>query len=201
VARRAGHDPEREGSGNPGASNVLRIAGRRAGAIVLLLDAAKGAVPTLTALLVVGRPLAAACWAAAVVGHVAPITRRFRGGKGVATAAGGGAVLYPLVSIVLATVFVVVARLGRRASVASLSIAVLLPVGVALTGRPGWEIGVAAAVAGVVVVRHAANIGRLWRGDEPRTVAAAPGSSGTVGGGGPDGYGRRIDDPSSGVTP
>lgn len=166
VARRVGRDPTSEGSGNPGASNVLRIAGRRAGAAVLALDAGKGAVPTGLALAASGRPLAAACWAAAALGHVFPVVRRFRGGKGVATVAGGAVVLYPLLSVGFLVVFVAVAAIGRRPSPASLTIAVLLPVAVAATGRPGWEVAVAGGLAALVIVRHAGNIRRLLRGEE-----------------------------------
>src|SRR5690349_2170234 len=80
VGKRVGHDPTREGSGNPGASNVYRTAGRAAGALVLLGDAAKGAVPTAIALVASGRPLAAWCWVAAVLGHVIAIPGVRRGG-------------------------------------------------------------------------------------------------------------------------
>ncbi len=166
VARRVGRDPTSEGSGNPGASNVLRIAGRRAGAAVLALDAGKGAVPTGLALAASGRPLAAACWTAAALGHVFPIVRRFRGGKGVAPGAGGAVVLYPVLSVGFLLVFAAVAAIGRRPSVASLTIAVLLPVAVAATGRPGWEIAVAGGLAALVITRHAGNIRRLLRGEE-----------------------------------
>src|SRR5689334_17894800 len=87
VGGRTGHDPTHEGSGNPGASNVYRLAGRRAGAMVFLGDFAKGALAAGVGLAVGGRALGLACGAAAVAGHIAPVTRRFRGGKGVATAA------------------------------------------------------------------------------------------------------------------
>jgi glycerol-3-phosphate acyltransferase PlsY len=113
-----------------------------------------------------GRPLATVAWIAAVAGHVLPLTRRLRGGKGVATAAGGAAVLHPLIALALGVVFVVVARATRRASLGSLVIAVLLPVGVAVTGRPGWEVGAAAALGALVLVRHAANLRRLFEGTE-----------------------------------
>lgn len=166
VARRLGRDPTSEGSGNPGASNVLRIAGRRAGAAVLVLDAAKGAAPTGIALALSGRSLAAACWTAAALGHVFPVVRRFRGGKGVATVAGGAVVLFPLLALGFLAVFVAVAALGRRPSVASLTVAVLLPVAVAVTGHPGWETMVAGGLATLVVFRHADNIRRLFQGEE-----------------------------------
>ena len=79
VAGRRGFDPTREGSGNPGATNVFRVAGTRAGMIVFAADMGKGAVATTAGLIVGGRSLATVCWAAAVVGHVLPVTRRFRG--------------------------------------------------------------------------------------------------------------------------
>src|SRR3954470_11076122 len=86
VAGRRGVDPTAEGSGNPGASNVYPTAGRRAGVAVLACDALKGAAGVGPALAVGDRQLGLLAGLAAVVGHVFPLTRRFRGGKGVATA-------------------------------------------------------------------------------------------------------------------
>jgi len=166
VGRRLGRDPTREGSGNPGATNVYRTAGRRAGLLVGVIDVAKGALPAAAGYLIDGRPLATVAWLAAVAGHVLPVTRQWRGGKGVATAAGGAAVLHPLVAPALAAVFAIVARVSGRASIGSLAIAVLLPVGVAITGRPAWEVIAAAALGLLVVVRHGANVRRLLAGTE-----------------------------------
>jgi acyl phosphate:glycerol-3-phosphate acyltransferase len=166
VGRRLGRDPTREGSGNPGATNVYRTAGRRAGVLVGVVDVLKGAVPTGVGYLVDGRPLATVAWIAAVAGHVLPLTRRLRGGKGVATAAGGAAVLHPLVALALGVVFAVVARLSHRASLGSLAIALLLPVGVAIVGRPAWEVVAATALGALVLVRHGANLRRLLTGTE-----------------------------------
>ncbi len=162
----AGRDITSQGSGNPGASNTLRVAGQKAGAFVLGLDMAKGLVPTLVALVVAGRSVAALCWLAAVAGHVFPAARHFRGGKGVATGGGGAVVLFPLVGAVLAVLFVLVAKVGRKASVGSLVIAVGLVIGVVATGRPLGEIGVSAVVATLVVARHRHNIVRLLRREE-----------------------------------
>lgn len=174
VAGRRGHDPTLEGSGNPGASNVYRVAGRRAGALVLLVDVAKGAVPAALGYLVDGPTLGALAGAAAVLGHVAPAWRGFRGGKGVATAGGMALVLWPVTSVVLIAVFLVLAVVVRIASVGSLVMAVGLPVGVAVTGRPGVEVVVAAAVATVVIARHHENVRRLWRGEERPIDSAQP---------------------------
>lgn len=166
IAGWAGHDPTREGSGNPGASNVYRVAGRRAGVAVFAVDAAKGAVPALVGLLVDGRGLGLACGVAAMLGHIFPVLRGFRGGKGVATFGGVAWVLYPVVSLVLVAVWLAVVRRFGKASLGSLVLAVLLPVGVAVRGRPWWEVAVVVAVGLVVVARHRDNIRRLLRREE-----------------------------------
>jgi glycerol-3-phosphate acyltransferase PlsY len=168
VAAARGHDPTREGSGNPGASNVYRIAGRRAGATVFALDAVKGAVATGAGYALDGRSLAMACAVAAVVGHVFPVWRGFRGGRGVATAAGAALVLWPLAAVVGAAVWMGVAQVARTASAASLAAAVAIPVAVALTGRPAVELAVVVTLAALVVVRHLPNIRRLLSGRETR---------------------------------
>ena len=166
VARRHGRDPTREGSGNPGASNVYRTAGAKAGALVFAGDALKGVVATALGLAVDGRLLALAAGGAAVVGHVFPVMRRLRGGKGVATACGVVAVLFPLVAAVGGALWALVAKATGKASLASIVLAVLLPVGALVTDRPIAEVVGVAAIAALVVVRHASNIERLVRGDE-----------------------------------
>ena len=166
IGRRVGHDPLREGSGNPGATNVYRTAGWSAGLAVLLGDLAKGAVAAGGAYFLVGREVAVLCWAAAVLGHVAPVTRLRQGGKGVATAGGGAFVLYPIAATVLIVVFVLVVRRWRMPSVGSLMLAVLLPTYVAMRGSPAKETACAIAIGLLVLVRHRANVARLLRGDE-----------------------------------
>jgi acyl phosphate:glycerol-3-phosphate acyltransferase len=154
------------GSGNPGASNAYRTAGRRKGLLVLLGDAAKGAAATGAGYGVGGRPLAFACGAAAVAGHVLPVTRPRHGGKGVATAAGMAAVLFPALAAVNAAVWLAVAKATGKASVASLTAVAVLPVGLAVTGRPAWELIGTLAVGAVVVLRHTSNLRALARGEE-----------------------------------
>lgn len=162
VAYWTGHDPEAEGSGNPGASNVLRIAGKRAGAIVFAIDVLKGLLPVLAGLALSGRPLAAVGWVAATVGHIFPAYRHFKGGKGAATAGGGVFGLFPLVFLGLLAVFVVVARVGKKASVASLTVAVAFGAWIILIAdRPLWEVIVTFAMIGLIVLRHTSNIVRL----------------------------------------
>jgi len=164
VARAHGRDVLKEGSGNPGASNVARLLGWRAGALVLLLDFAKGALAAGGGMLIGGRAGACALGVAAVVGHTFPIYRK--GGKGVAAAGGALVVLYPAIVVGLAVVWFVVARLLHKASLASLLATVLFPVSVAVLRYDGWEIGVVSALALLVIARHLGNIRRLLRRQE-----------------------------------
>jgi glycerol-3-phosphate acyltransferase PlsY len=169
MARAGGHDVLAEGSGNPGASNVARLMGWRAGLLVMAGDMAKGAIAAGAGLVVAGRPAAFVLGVLAVIGHTYPVTRKFKGGKGVATAGGMLAVLYPLIVIVLIAVWFLVARLLRLASVGSMIVITLFPVAVWLTGRAGWEIAVTGALAVLVLVRHLPNLRRLLAGRELRT--------------------------------
>ena len=164
-----GHDVTREGSGNPGASNVYRVAGRRAGLTVFVGDVLKGALATAAGYAVGGRDLALVAGAAAVVGHCFPVFRRFRGGKGVAAAGGFGLVVEPVIALGALVVWLVVARAGRKASVASLVIALAFPAAVLVRRGPHAEAAVVAGVALLVIARHAGNLGRLMRGEE-RTI-------------------------------
>ena len=166
VGRLTGHDPTAEGSGNPGATNVYRTSGRGAGLAVLLTDLAKGAIAAGLGLLVGDHLLGLAAGAAAVAGHIAPVGRRFRGGKGVATAAGMAIVLYPGLSLVMGVVFALTVAVTRRGSVGSLVLALLLPMGVAVTGHRGTEVLITAGVSLVVIARHHENIRRLIRREE-----------------------------------
>ncbi len=164
VARRRGVDILSAGSGNPGASNVIRVLGWRVGAVVLLLDFAKGAAASGLGLAVGGRGGAYLLGIAAVIGHTFPFGRK--GGKGVAAAGGMLVVLFPLVVLALAVVWLLVSQVLKKASIASLVIIVAFPLTVGLTGHAWWETTVIAAVAALLLVRHAANIRRLVRGEE-----------------------------------
>lgn len=173
VARADGVDITKAGSGNPGASNVGRVLGWRKGVLVLLLDASKGAVAAGIGLVVSDRRSAYALGAAAILGHVFPITRRLRGGKGVAAGAGVMLVLHPLVSAFLGAVWFLISRCTGKAAVASLTIVSLLPIGIALMGRPAWEVLATVAVGALVVIRHVANVRRLWHRQELTSTTSA----------------------------
>ncbi|MXW95746.1 MAG: glycerol-3-phosphate acyltransferase [Acidimicrobiaceae bacterium] len=171
VGHKIGHDPTSEGSGNPGATNIYRLGGRLAGVAVALGDMAKGAAPVGAALLLWDRPEAMAAWTGAVAGHVWPAIRRFRGGKGMATAGGGGIVLDPIIGAICVVVFFGMVRLTRVAALGSLSVGVSYPVLALVLGWPGPEVVVAAVVMGVMAMRHHGNIVRLLRGTERRLTS------------------------------
>lgn len=166
VGRREGFDPTATGSGNPGASNAARVGGMRAGAAVLLGDAGKGIVAAGLGYLVDGRTLGWVAGAAAVAGHLWPVTRGFRGGKGVATAGGVAIVCAPVAAAVLAVLFAVLVKATGKAAIGSIVLAALLPFAVAALGQRAPEVVLAAAIGVVVVVRHRSNISRLVEGRE-----------------------------------
>jgi acyl phosphate:glycerol-3-phosphate acyltransferase len=163
VGRRRGVDPTRAGSGNPGATNMARTAGRRAGAITLAGDLAKGALAAGMGWAAGGHGLGVACGVAAVVGHVLPVQRRLRGGKGVATGAGMALVLFPAALALAAVAFGVAAVATRAVGVGSVVGSAALPVAAALTGASGWEVAALAACAVLIVARHRDNLARLRR--------------------------------------
>ncbi len=173
VARASGVDIYASGSGNPGASNVTRTLGWRKGLAVFGLDALKGVIAAATGLILGGRAGCFVLGTAAVVGHIFPATRRLRGGKGVAAAAGVMLVWYPVVLLATAGLWLIVARLGRKAGLASLLAVVANPAGVAISGAPGWEVAATGALAGLLVARHTGNIRRMLRHEEP-DLAAQP---------------------------
>jgi glycerol-3-phosphate acyltransferase PlsY len=172
ATRRGGVDPTAAGSGNPGATNVYRTAGRRAGVITLVGDLVKGAAAAGLGWAVGGHGLGVACGVAAVAGHVVPVTRRFRGGKGVATGAGMAMVLFPLAALASAAAFVVVTGLSRTVSLGSMAAVAVLPAAAGALGAPGREVAALAACAALVIARHRANIERLRRGEEPHLGTA-----------------------------
>ena len=166
VGRRAGFDPTAGGSGNPGASNSFRLGGRRAGLAVLAGDLLKGVAATGAGALVGGTGLGLAAGAAAVLGHVFPVTRGRRGGKGVATAAGVIVVLEPLAALAGGGMWALVLAVTSTASLASLGgVAAALVATVALR-RPAWEVAGFVALAALIAVRHRGNLSRLRAGTE-----------------------------------
>lgn len=165
VARAKGVDITTFGSGNPGASNVARAIGWKYGSIVFALDAAKGALPTLV--MIGHRPSAYLCGAVAIVGHIFPVTRKFKGGKGIATGGGVLLVLHPLIMIAAAATWIVIMRLTKKASLASIVIVPLVIALLAVAGKPRWEIFAFIGLGALIEIRHLSNIKRLLKGSEP----------------------------------
>ena len=168
VARAKGVDITKVGSGNPGTSNVARVLGTKYGVIVFVLDALKGAIPAATGLLLDQRKGSYLLIAAAVVGHMFPVTRGFRGGKGAATFGGAMLVMFPLLSLGLLAGWIVLRKLTGTASIATLVILAGLIAGVAILGAPAWEILAICAIGAIVLIRHADNIKRLLGHSELR---------------------------------
>lgn len=165
-----GVDVRTQGSGNAGATNVLRTAGRGLAIATMILDVGKGAVAVLLmrSLTYDARWLGAAA-VAAVLGHVFPVWFSFRGGKGVATAIGAFAVLALWAVLAVVGVFVLVVAATRFVSLASVTAACLLPLAMRLLlPAPDAEVVAAAAVTLLLVFSHRANIKRLLDGTERR---------------------------------
>jgi glycerol-3-phosphate acyltransferase PlsY len=168
LSRQHGVDLRHAGSGNSGASNVLRTTGAGAAAAAVLLEGVKGTMAVVAAQMLsvdLAATVAAAC--AAVVGHVYPMWLRFHGGKGVATAAGAFIVLAPSALAVALLVFVVVVSITRFISAGSIAGAIVFTAVAAITAPRAVAIG-AATVALVVLYRHRDNMMRLLAGTERR---------------------------------
>ncbi|PIE33000.1 MAG: glycerol-3-phosphate acyltransferase [Ilumatobacter coccineus] len=162
VARAKGVDIRNVGSGNPGASNITRILGWKHGVAVFVLDALKAALMTGLGLIVQGRPGGYVLGAAAVLGHMFPIWHGLRqGGKGVASGGGMILVLHPLVGVAAIAIWVIVSRLTKKASLASIIAVLVIPVGLAIMRRHWWEIVVSSGICAVIIIRHTSNIRRL----------------------------------------
>lgn len=176
ASRLRGVDVRAAGSRNVGATNVLRVAGRGPAAAALAFDAAKGAAPVLVAARL-GEPdwVLAGAVTAAVLGHVFPVFLAFRGGKGVATAAGGLGTLAPEAAALAAVVFLATFLWKRIVSLSSMVAVAAFPFIYWLLAWRGWleldtawPLAAAAVVAGLVLVKHRSNLERLLAGTERR---------------------------------
>lgn len=173
IARMHGVDIRQVGSGNPGASNVLRTLGRVPAAMVFVGDMLKGLVAAAMGTLAAGgdprSTLAFAAGLAAVLGHCYPVFHRFRGGKGVATAAGVLLFTIPIGGLALAAVWITVVAVLRVASAGSLAVVGLAIPAALWQGVRGPALVVLGAILALIVWRHRGNISRMLSGAE-RTV-------------------------------
>jgi glycerol-3-phosphate acyltransferase PlsY len=169
-------DPRSYGSGNPGATNVLRTGNRRAAVLTLIGDAAKGAVAVALAKAVAqrygfGDAVLAGVGLAAFVGHLYPVFHGFQGGKGVATAAGVLLALSPWLGLATLATWIAIAVFFRYSSLAALIAAVFAPAYYALLGGVDAVLAVLVAMGALLVWRHRANVAKLLAGTESRIGA------------------------------
>lgn len=169
LSRRRGIDLRHVGSGNVGATNVLRTSGVPAAIAAMCLDGVKGTLAVLVAQRVgLGPGTTVAAGLASVIGHIYPVWLGFRGGKGVATAAGVFGVLAPVALGIASAVFVLAVWATRYISVGSLAAAVTLAIATAISDAPAI-VGIGALVTALVIVhRHRGNLSRLIAGTERR---------------------------------
>lgn len=159
IGRLVGHDPIAEGSGNPGATNMFRIAGLKAGTATLVFDIAKALLAALVGRWVGGTTLAAFCGGAAVVGHIFPLLRQSRGGKGVACFGGMAIGTWPVLAPIALAVWVAAAKLSGHSFFGAMFGVPTVAIGTIALGRPAAEIAVAWALTLLIIGRHHRNIG------------------------------------------
>ncbi|MGR9071606.1 MAG: glycerol-3-phosphate 1-O-acyltransferase PlsY [Gammaproteobacteria bacterium] len=160
-------DPRQQGSNNPGATNVMRIGGKKAAAITLLGDALKGLIAVLIAKFAgASADVVAMVGLLAILGHMYPIFFGFKGGKGVATGCGVFFGYSWLLGLLVASTWVTVFKLFKISSLSALVAAVLAPVYTWLVMDEPVYAGVAAVISVISIMRHKSNIQKLWAGTE-----------------------------------
>lgn len=168
-------DIRQVGSGNIGATNVLRTGRKDLALITLIGDAGKGAVAVLVArYLTHNAAVEALAGGAAFVGHLFPVWLKFRGGKGVATFYGVLLAAAWPVGLLAGAAWILMAAIFRISSLAALTAAVLAPVFAFATNQPRPIFWLTIFMAGLIYLRHRENIGRLLKGQEPRIGAKKP---------------------------
>ena len=158
IGKIVGHNPSREGSGNPGATNMFRIAGLKAGGATLVIDVAKALIAALVGQWVGGTTLAAWCGAAAVVGHIFPLVRSSRGGKGVACFGGMTIGTWPVLAPIALVVWIGSAKLSGHSFIGAMAGTPTVAVGTMVLGRPLAEVLIAWATTILIISRHHMNI-------------------------------------------
>ena len=166
IGRAKGIDIKKEGSGNAGTTNVLRVLGKKAAVATLLIDILKGTIAVVLGGVLFGEIIASLCVAAVFVGHVWPIYFGFKGGKGVATAFGALMGLNPMMGLTALAIVAVGVIISKRMSVGSILGAVTFPF-VAYYFNPDFLV-MGTILAILIVFKHKANIVRLIRGEEPK---------------------------------
>jgi glycerol-3-phosphate acyltransferase PlsY len=173
VSQLKGVDIRTRGSGNVGATNVLRTLGPALGAAALGGDFLKGLAAAWIGTMAGGEWLMVGCALAAVLGHCYSVFLRFRGGKGMATSAGIVLYLLPKIFLIMLVVFVVVVALLRYVSLGSITVAILFPILTLVMNEPHELLVFSVLLAALVVYRHSENIDRLRKGTESKLGSRA----------------------------
>ena len=166
LAKKRGIDIRKEGSGNPGTTNTLRVMGKKEALIVLIVDILKGATAVILAGTLIGVDAAMIAAVFVFIGHVFPVTHKFQGGKGVATAFGALTAIHPAIGFGCLGIVIVCVAISRRMSVGSIIGAIACPV-LSFIIEPRFFL-YALFMAVIVLFKHAGNIKRLMRGEEPK---------------------------------
>lgn len=164
IARAMGHDIKKEGSGNAGTTNTLRVLGPKAAAATLVIDIGKGVAAVLIGNALAGHTGAMVCAVAALLGHVWPVFLRFRGGKGVAVSFGALMALNWKLGVAALLTVVVTVLIGRKVSMGSILAAICVPLACYFL-EPEF-IPYAGVMAILIIFMHRGNIKRLIRGEE-----------------------------------
>lgn len=165
VAKANGIDIRKEGSGNPGTTNVLRTLGKKAAAVTLIIDILKGAVPVIIGSFA-GPVFAFGCGTMAMIGHVWPFQFKFKGGKGVATGIGVILAVNPILGLMLLIIFAVVVAITRYVSLGSCIAALVMPaLAIVLVPDFFWF---SVIIAAIIIIKHRANLARIVRGEESK---------------------------------
>jgi glycerol-3-phosphate acyltransferase PlsY len=169
VGRMRGFDPRAVGSGNIGASNVVRAGGISSAVMTLVGDALKGAIPVIVTR-AAGFPPSTIAWVglAAFIGAICSVFLGFSGGKGIACALGIWLAISPMAILFALAAFAVVVAISRTTSLASIAAAIVLPPVVAALGLPHHYLLLAILMTALALFRHRENIMRLSRGEEPK---------------------------------
>jgi glycerol-3-phosphate acyltransferase PlsY len=178
VGRMRGFDPRAVGSGNIGASNVVRAGGISAAVTTLVGDALKGAIPVIVTR-AAGFPPSTIAWVglAAFIGAICSVFLGFSGGKGIACALGIWLAISPMAILFALAAFAVVLAISRITSLASMAAAIVLPPVVAALGLPHHYLLLAILMTALALFRHRENIRRLSRGEEPKFQPKRSGSA------------------------
>lgn len=163
-------DVRKHGSGNAGATNVLRTVGKKAALFALLGDVLKGLIPAIIGRFMLGLDGAFLCAIFAVIGHCYPVTLGFKGGKGVATAGGMIIGVNPLVALIILVYMLILVKLTKYVSLASITASLFLPIIFYFIYDSSIVLVISVFLFILVTFKHRANIVRLIKGVESKTT-------------------------------